>query len=99
MTARFRIERTYVLSSRLLYVIEGTIIEGVLFPGMLISIGFNDCFSMEFPIYGVEFVRRANAELVALTVLCEDAEEVYFLEGLWLSNDEVLISNSTDILP
>jgi hypothetical protein len=92
MTARFLVDRSYVLPSRSLYVAEGTIVEGTVVPGMLLTIGLNNSLSMAWPIAGVEFVRRSESELVALTVLCEDADEVDFLQSFELSKEEIFIS-------
>lgn len=92
MTARFLVDRSYVLPDRSLYVAEGTIVEGTVVPGMLLTIGLNNSLSMAWPIAGVEFVRRSESELVALTVRCEDADEVEFLQSFELSKEEIFIS-------
>jgi hypothetical protein len=94
MEARFLVERTYLLPSRSLFVLEGSIAEGNVQPGMNLLIGFNRSFSMACEIEGVEFVRRSNTERVALTVRYDEADEGEFLQSFNISNEEVLVSNA-----
>ena len=93
MRAKFMVERTYLLPSRSLFVLEGAITEGTVCAGMNVLIGFNRSFSMACAIEGVEFVRSANAERVALTVRYEEAEEGEFLQSFNLIKEEVIVSS------
>jgi len=92
MQAKFLVERTYLLPSRSLFVLEGLIREGTVRIGMNALIGLNRGLSMACTIEGVEFVRRATDEKVALTVRYEEADEGQFLQSFNLSQEEVLVS-------
>lgn len=94
MEARFLVQRTYLLPSRSLFVLEGSITEGNVQPGMSLLIRFNRSLSMACKIEGVEFVRGSETERVALTVRYDDADEGEFLQGFNISNEEVLVSNA-----
>ncbi len=60
------------------------------------TIGLNGSLSLGWPIAGIEFVRGTESELVALTVLCEDADEMEFLQSFELLNEEILISKAEE---
>jgi hypothetical protein len=98
MQAKFMVERTYLLPSRSLFVLEGVTTEGTIRAGMKVRIGFNRSFSMVCAIEGVEFVRSANDERVALTVRYTEAEEGELLQSFNLIKEEVFVS-SINILP
>lgn len=93
MRAKFKVDRSYLLPSRSLFVMEGAILEGVVHPGMNAHLSFNSKFSMACPIKGVEFVRRENDERVALTVNYEQQEEGDFLQYLNICNEELILTD------
>ena len=89
--AFFRVVSTHHLASRSIYVLGGEIESGIIRPDMQVEIDLNSGLNVFFDISGIEFMRKDNGELVALTLKVEDVETVSFLDALELSGERIRI--------
>lgn len=87
--ARFFVRETFRLSSRHLFVLLGSIVQGSIRAGMSIRIALNSSVSLQFKIHSIEFARReGGAEDVCLCVKCEEGDFA-LLEGLNIGDETV----------
>jgi hypothetical protein len=82
-SALFRVEETFAIHSRRLFVLVGEIVEGTVRTGMLVQVSLNGAVFVTAPVSGVEFVdgpgRRSR---IGLTVRYEDDDDLAFWRGL-----------------
>jgi hypothetical protein len=82
-SALFRVEETFAIHSRRLFVLVGEIVEGTVRTGMLVHVSLNGSVFVTAPVHGVEFVdgpgRRSR---IGLTVRYEDDDDLAFWRGL-----------------
>jgi hypothetical protein len=89
--ARFRIDHTFAIRSRKLFVFAGEVVEGTIRAGMVIHWPRNPSNDMTFAIHGVELGNKGRDGFVGLTYLAGDADELDFLGQLDPSGDVVEI--------
>jgi hypothetical protein len=93
MAAIFKVQQTFALTSRSLFVFAGEITQGTVQPGMSIHISLNEDATMDVPVQGVEFIRKDGAELVALTVAIEDQSDADFLQQFDVVGESLALSD------
>jgi hypothetical protein len=83
MSVLFRVEYTFVIAERGLFVLAGEIVEGAVRPGMVLQVPLNDMVTMTAPVHGVEFVDRPGQRShTGLTLQCEDDIDLSLWRGL-----------------
>jgi hypothetical protein len=92
--SKFRVKDTFALELRQLFVMAGSIVEGQIRAGMIVSVPLNSSFLVSGQIHSVEFARRIDGgEDVCLCIAYEDSDEL----GLW---NALNVQNETvDVLP
>jgi hypothetical protein len=80
--ALFDVKSTAYLASRSLYVITGEIRSGIVRPDMRIEIEWNSTISMHLDVLGIEFMRRPEGELVALTISINGKQEADIIDAM-----------------
>jgi len=93
MRAIFRVNRSFLLSSRSLFVLAGAVAEGEVRSGMSALVPFNASTSMACHIEGVEFLRIADTEEVALTVRYVEPDEGILLQGLNIQSEDLIVTD------
>jgi hypothetical protein len=91
--SRFRVNNTFALQRRRLFVLAGVIAEGQIQAGMIVSVPLNSSLSVTGLIHSIEYARTASGEDVCLCIACEDSDELDIWNGLNIK-DETL-----DVLP
>lgn len=88
MSVRFRVEYTFVIAERSLFVLAGEIMEGSVRPGMVLQVPLNDMVIMTAPVHGVEAVDAVGQRSrTGLTLKCEDDIDLSLWRGLNLDGD------------
>jgi hypothetical protein len=83
MSVRFRVEYTFAIAERGLFVLVGEIVEGAVRPGMVLQVPLNDMVTMTAPVHGVEFVDGPDQQSrTGLTLKCEDDIDLSLWRGL-----------------
>jgi hypothetical protein len=92
--SKFRVNNTFALESRRLFVLAGSIVEGQIRAGMIVNVPLNSSLVVSGHIHSVEFARRADRrEDVCLCISYEDTDEL----GVWKNLN---IQNETlDVVP
>jgi hypothetical protein len=92
--SKFRVNDTFALESRRLFVLAGSIVEGQIRAGMIVNVPLNSSLVVSGQIHCVEFARRANGgEDVCLCISYEDSDEL----GVW---NTLNVQNETlDVVP
>ena len=85
--SRFRVDHSFAIESRRLFVLAGTIAEGQIQAGMIVSVSLNSSISVSGPIHSIEYARRADGEDVCLCIACEDSGELELWNSLNLKNE------------
>jgi hypothetical protein len=90
--SKFRVNYTFALKSRRLFVLAGSIVEGEIRAGMIVNVPFTLVISGQ--IHSIEFARRTDGrEDVCLCVTYEDPDEL----GVW---NALNVQNETlDVVP
>jgi hypothetical protein len=96
MPALFNAKASFSIPSRLLFVINGDILSGVVKKGMAIKLRMNSSFVLSLPIDGVEFVTKKEGSDVGLTIACRDADELSILQGLNMGGEQIEIDEPRD---
>ena len=79
-----------------MFVISGDVVSGVVKKGMTMNVRFNSGFALSLPIESIEFVDKKDRSEVGLTTICRDAEELEFLKGLKIGDEEIEIADEAD---
>jgi hypothetical protein len=88
MSVRFRVEYTFIIAERRLFVLAGEIVEGSVRPGMVLQVPLNDMVTITAPVHGVEAVDRpGQRSRTGLTLQCEDDIDLSLWRGLNLEGD------------
>ncbi|KRA20802.1 hypothetical protein ASD69_05720 [Lysobacter sp. Root604] len=95
MAAIFKVQYAFPLTSRLLFVFAGEIIQGAVGPGMSIHISLDEDATMDVPVQGVDVLRRDGDELVALTVAIEDQSDADFLQQFDVVGESLTVLDET----
>ncbi|HEX8319445.1 hypothetical protein [Longimicrobium sp.] len=83
MSVRFRVEYTFVIAERGLFVLAGEIVEGSVRPGMVLQVPLNDMVTITAPVHGVEAVDASGQRSrTGLTLKCEDDIDLSLWRGL-----------------
>ena len=92
--SKLRVNDTFALESRRLFVLAGSIVEGQLRAGMIVNVPLNSSLVVSGQIHSVEFARRADGrEDVCLCISYEDSDEL----GVW---NALNVRNETlDVVP
>ena len=96
MPAQFHATTSFAIPSRRMFVISGDVVSGVVKKGMTMNVRFNSGFALSLPIESIEFVDKKDRSEVGLTTICRDAEELEFLKGLKIGDEEIEIADETD---
>ena len=92
--SKFRVNDTFALESRQLFVLAGSIVEGQIRAGMIVNVSFNSSLVISEQIHSVEFCRGTDGrEDVCLCITYEDSDELRVWNALNVQ-DEVL-----DVVP
>jgi hypothetical protein len=79
-----------------MFVISGDIVSGVVKRGMTMIVRFNSGLALSLPIESVEFVDKLDRSEVGLTTICRDADELKFLQGLTVGDEDIEIADAPD---
>ncbi len=79
-----------------MFVISGDIVSGVVKRGMTMIVRFNSGLALSLPIASVEFVDKLDRSEVGLTTICRDADELKFLQGLTVGDEDIEIADAPD---
>jgi len=92
--SKFRVRNTFVLESRRLFVLAGSIVEGQIRAGMIVNVPLNSSLVISGEIHSVEFTRRSDGrEDICLCISYEDSDEL----GVW---NALNVRNETlDVVP
>ena len=93
MPALFNAKASFSIPSRLLFVISGDILSGVVKKGMTMKVRMNSSFALSLPIEGVEVLTKKEGSEIGLTTLCRDAEELTLLQGLKIRGEQIEIED------
>lgn len=77
-----------------MFVISGQIVSGVVKKGMTMNVRLNSGVALSLPIDSVEFVKKIDGSEVGLTTICRDADELEFLKGLKIGEEEIEIQEA-----
>jgi len=92
--SKFRVNDTFVLKGRRLFVLAGSVVEGQIRAGMIVKVPLNSSLSISGQIHSIEFARRTDGrEDVCLCIACEGSGELDVWNGLNIQ-DETL-----DVVP
>jgi hypothetical protein len=96
MPAQFHASTSFAIPSRRMFIISGQIVSGVVKSGMTMNVRFNSGLALSLPIESVEFVDKKDGSEVGLTTICGDADELKFLEGLKIGDEDIEIADAPD---
>jgi len=86
--SKFRVNDTFALESRRLFVLAGSIVEGQIRAGMIVNVPLNSSLLISGQIHSIEFVRRTGGrEDVCLCITYEDSDELGVWKALNLQNE------------
>jgi hypothetical protein len=86
--SKFRVDDAFALGGRRLFVLAGSIVEGNILTGMIVSVPLNCSLSISEQIHSIEFARRIDGrEDVCLCIAYEDADELAVWNGLDIRNE------------
>lgn len=88
-TAVFEVKSTCYLPSRSLYVIAGEIKSGTVRAGMHIENALNTTVTMSLDIAGIEFMRQAERELVAFTVMVASKADADLIDAMGIVGNQL----------
>jgi len=75
--SKFRVNDTFALESRRLFVLAGSIVEGQIRAGMIVNVPLNSSLLISGQIHSVEFARRTDErEDVCLCIAYEGSDEL-----------------------
>src|SRR5262249_8957013 len=95
--SKFRVNNTFALESRRLFVLAGSIVEGQIRAGMIVKVPLNSSLSISGQIHSVEFARRTDGrEDVCLCITYEDPDEVDVWKSLNLRNETLDVVSRSD---
>jgi uncharacterized protein (DUF1015 family) len=95
--SKFRVNDTFALESRRLFVLAGSIVEGQIRAGMIVNVPLNSSLLISGQIHSVEFVRRTDErEDVCLCIAYEGSDELGVWNALNVQNEmlDVVAFNS-----
>jgi len=87
MPARFHCEGTFVLASRSLFILGGTILEGVARIGMKVLIPLNRHTSMHMTVDAVEFMDPGGK--VGLCIKYKNQDELDLVQAFNIGDEEL----------
>jgi hypothetical protein len=91
---KFRVNDTFALEPRRLFVLAGSIIEGQIRAGMFVKVPLNSSLLISGQIHSVEVARRTDGrEDVCLCITYEDPDEL----AAW--NDLNIQNETLDVVP
>jgi hypothetical protein len=97
MSTLFRVEDTFAITLRNLFVLAGEIVEGTVRAGMVLQIPLNDMVTMTAPVHGVEFVDGpGQRSRIGLTLQYEDEADLAFWRGLNLQGHVFAVVEPAD---
>src|SRR5215470_9259429 len=86
--SKFRVNDTFALESRRLFVLAGSIVEGHIRAGMIVNVPLNSSLLISEQIHSVEFARRTDGrEDVCLCITYEGSDELGVWKALNLQNE------------
>jgi hypothetical protein len=86
--SKFRVNDTFTLESRRLFVLAGSIVEGQIRAGMIVNAPLNSSLLISGQIHSVEFARRSGGrDDVCLCIAYEDSDELGLWKALNLQNE------------
>jgi hypothetical protein len=90
--SKFRVNDTFAVERRRLFVLAGSIAEGQIRAGMIVNVALNSSISRQ--IQSIEFARRAGGrEDVCLCIAYESSDELKVWKALNIQNETL------DIVP
>ena len=92
--AQFRIDNTFAIRSKKLFVFAGDVVQGTVRSGMVIHWPLSQAIGMVFRVHGVELGNRGAEGFVGLTYRVEVADEFERLEQLRFSGEIVEVRES-----
>ena len=95
--SKFRVNDTFALESRRLFVLAGSIVEGQIRAGMIVNVPLNSSLLISGQIHSVEFARRTDErEDVCLCIAYEGSDELGVWNALNVQNEmlDVVAFNS-----
>jgi hypothetical protein len=98
--SKFRVNDTFTLERRRLFVLAGSIVEGQIQAGMMVNVLLNSSLSISGQIHSIEFARRADGrEDVCLCIACEGSDELDVWNGLNIQNETLDVVPATQYPP
>ncbi len=86
--SKFRVNDTFALESRRLFVLAGSIVEGQIQAGLIVNISLNSSLLISGQIHSVQFARRTDGrEDVCLCITYGDSDELSMWNALNVQNE------------
>lgn len=93
---KFQVNTTFRLEVNGWFVLAGSLLEGSLSKGMIVSVPCNSALNITAPIDSIEFARRIGGEDICVCISCADEDEFALWEGLNLSGEMLEISKQPE---
>jgi uncharacterized protein (DUF1015 family) len=92
--SKFRVNDTFALERRRLFVLAGSIAEGQIRTGMIVNVSLNSSLAIAGKIQNIEFARRTDGrEDVCLCIAYESSDELKVWKALNIQNETL------DVIP
>lgn len=86
--SKFRVNDTFAVERRRLFVLTGVIVEGQIWAGMLVNVPLNSSLSIARRIQSIEFARRTDGrEDVCLCIAYESSDQLNVWKALNIQNE------------
>jgi uncharacterized protein (DUF1015 family) len=85
--SKFRVNNTFVLESRRLFVLAGSIAEGEIRTGMIVNVPLNSSLPIAGQIQSIEFMRTEGREDVCICIAYESSVELKMWKALNIQNE------------
>jgi hypothetical protein len=97
---KFRVNYTFALEARRLFVLAGSIVEGQIRAGMIVNAPLNSLLVISGQIDSVEFARRAGGrEDICLCITYENSDELAVWNALDIKNETLDVAPCNDPCP
>jgi len=93
---KFQVNSTFRLKANGCFVLAGSLLEGTLSKGMIVSVPCNSALDITAPINSIEFARRIGGEDICICISCADEDEFTLWEDLNLSGEILEISKQPE---
>jgi uncharacterized protein (DUF1015 family) len=85
--SKFRVNSTFVLESRRLFVLAGSIAEGQIRTGMIVNVQLDSSPPIAGKIRSIEFMRTEGREDICLCIAYESSDELKMWKVLNIQNE------------